>query len=736
MIVGVAVIVSLVVFVFTLRQVRQEEASMLDDLRLRTALLADSFKESIRPSYLNNATSTMQMVLDKFANRERLLGLAVYNNKGGIFAVSAGLPAELTADASIPEQAMDADSVTSDFLAIEERGRTYIFATPLHQDEKVIGSLAVFQRADYIDDVINQIWKTNLVRWLVQILLFSIAVILILRWIIYRPILRLVESIHQARIGKTADDSAAIKNQGFFRPIAEEISKMSKSLLQARTAASEEARLRLEKVDSPWTEERLKEFVKASLKNQKIFLLFKGEPYTHKKGKDGIYCFSQAGGVLTALEPLMEACGGMWIAHGNGDADKETVDENDTIQVPPDNPKYTLKRIWLTEKEEQGYNKGYSAEGLYPLCLNTYTRPIFREEDWVEYKRVNGKFAKVLLGEIKNVEKPIIIVNEYHLTLAPQMVKASRPDARIGIFWHTPWPSAEAFNICPQRKKILEGMLGADIIGFHTQQFCNNFIDTIGKNVEAIVDFDKFSITRDEHASYIRPFPIGVAFTEEKKSDDSGMLGRKILDRFKIKTKYLGLGVDRLDYVKGIPERFKGIEYFLDAHPEYRGQFTFFQIASPCRSSIEQYLQYKDIVSQEAERINEKFKTEDWQPIVLEMVQYSHQDINSLYKLANVCVVTSLHDGMNLVAKEYTAERDDELGALVLSQFTGAAYDLKGALIINPYSTKEIADAIYKGITMSPLEQTRRMKTMRNSVKNYNIYRWAGELLKAVAEIS
>ena len=279
-------------------------------------------------------------------------------------------------------------------------------------------------------------------------------------------------------------------------------------------------------------------------------------------------------------------------------------------------------------------------------------------------------------------------------------------------------------------------MLGADIIGFHTQQFCNNFIDTIGKNVEAIVDFDKFSITRDEHASYIRPFPIGVAFTEEKKSDDSGMLGRKILDRFKIKTKYLGLGVDRLDYVKGIPERFKGIEYFLDAHPEYRGQFTFFQIASPCRSSIEQYLQYKDIVSQEAERINEKFKTEDWQPIVLEMVQYSHQDINSLYKLANVCVVTSLHDGMNLVAKEYTAERDDELGALVLSQFTGAAYDLKGALIINPYSTKEIADAIYKGITMSPLEQTRRMKTMRNSVKNYNIYRWAGELLKAVAEIS
>src|SRR3989338_10487639 len=212
----------------------------------------------------------------------------------------------------------------------------------------------------------------------------------------------------------------------------------------------------------------------------------------------------------------MEACDVMWIAQSSGDLDQETVDENDTIKVQPDNPKYTLKRVWLTEKENKGYDKSYSAEGLYPLCLNTHTRPIFRDEDWIEYKRVNGKFAKVLLGEIKNIQRPIIIINEYHFTLLPKMIKASRPDAIIGMFWHTPWPSAEAFSICPQRKEILRGMLGADVIGFQTQQFCNNFIDTIGKNVEALIDFDKFSITRDEHISYIRAFPIGVDFTNKQ----------------------------------------------------------------------------------------------------------------------------------------------------------------------------------------------------------------------------
>lgn len=730
---GVLILTSIIVFGFTFFQVNQQQASLIADLEYRTKVLSDSFKESIEPAYNAKTFTSLQKILDKFADKQRLMGIVVYDDKGVVMASSAGLSDKIINSAATT-QVTDTGNASGNFVTIDNV-KVYEYIEPLHQDEAVIGSMMLVQNADYINSAVTQIWTTNLLRLFLQMLVFAVAAVLVVRWLVFRPIFKMVKSVKSAIAGKSEQEQDDFEGSYFFKPLLNEISKMSISLKRARGAASEEARLLLEKTDAPWTEDRLKEFAKSYLKDQKIFLLFNHEPYTHKKGKNGIHCFTQAGGVITALEPVMEACGGMWIAHGSGDADKETADKDDKIQVPPDNPKYTLKRVWLTDKEVKGFNKGYSAEGLYPLCLNTHTRPIFREEDWIEYKCVNGKFAKVLLAEIKNVQRPIIIINEYHFAFLPKIIKASRPDARIGIFWHTPWPSAEAFSICPQRKQILEGMLGADVIGFHTQQYCNNFIDTIGKNVEALVNFDKFSITKDEHTSYIRAFPVGVALNNGHDDNKDLSRGRKILEKLEIKTKYLGLGVDRLDYVKGIPERFRGVEYFLDAHPEYKGQFTFLQIASPCRSEIKKYLEYREVILKEAERINEKIGTKDWKPIVLEMVQYSYQDLAVLYKLADVCVITSLHDGMNLVSKEYVAERKDELGVLVLSQFTGAAHDLKGAIIINPYSIKEIGDAIYTGITMPALEQNRRMKVMRNSVKSYNIYRWAAELLRAIADI-
>lgn len=732
MIAGVAAIVSLVVFGFTFRQVHQEEASLLDDLQRRTSLLADSLKESIRPSYLNNATSTLQAVLDKFAGRERLLGLAVYGNQGGIFASSAGLPADLTSDGSIAEQAMDADSVADDFLATKNSGNVYIFATPLHQDEKIIGALAVFQRANYISEAISQIWKGNLVRWLVQVILFSIAVILILRWIIFRPILRLVESIRQARIGKVTDDSEAVKSPGFFRPIAEEISKMAKSLLQARIVASEEARLRLEKIDTPWTEERLKEFIKAYLKDRKIFVVSNREPYVHSKVRNEIQCAVPASGMVTALEPIMKACGGLWMAYGSGDADRLTVDKNDKLMVPPDEPKYALKRIWLTDEEVEGYYNGFANEALWPLCLLAHNRPIFRKEDWAEYRQVNGKFAKAMLAEVKDVQHPIILVQDYHFALLPAMLKKSRPDAEIGIFWHIPWPSAEVFSICPWRKEILAGMLGADVVGFHTQQYCNNFLETVSKELESLVDLEKFAITHKGHTAQIKPFPISVAFIDGKESAEPKP---PLLEELGLKPKYLGLGVDRLDYTKGILEKLRSVEFFFDMHPDFKEQFTLLQIAPPSREGVAKYRQFNQEVTAEAERINKKFAANGWQPVVLLKKHYSHEEIYPLYRAAQVCLVTSLSDGLNLVAKEFVAARRDEAGVLILSQFTGAARDLKEAIIVNPYSAEEGAEAIHKALTMPESEQHRRMKKMRESVKNYNIYRWAAEFIKAVASL-
>ncbi len=725
----VIVAVSLVVSSFTLRQVHQQQDSLTDDLQHRTTLLADSLKEAIRPSYLNNTTTTLQKILDKFAGRERLLGLAVYDNKAKLFANSVELQQDLTNNTTVPEKAMDSDSVEDGFIT-RNNSKIYTLATPLHDDEKVIGVLTVFQRADYIDVAISQIWKTNMLRLFLQALLFSLALILILNWIVYKPIIRMAESVRQARSGKIGEDFETQKNSGFFKPIATEISKMTKSLILARNSASEEARMRLEEIDSPWTAERLKEFFKAYFKDRKIFVISNREPYIHKKVKNEIGWVVPPSGMVTALEPIMEACGGMWLAHGSGDADKQTVDAQDKIEVPPDEPKYTLKRIWLTEKELNGYYVGFSNEALWPLCHMAHTRPIFRKQDWIAYRKVNGKFAQSLLEEIKDVQRPIVLVQDYHLALLPQIIKKARPDAEIGLFWHIPWPNTEMFSICPWRKEILEGMLGADIIGFHTQQFCNNFLETISKEVESLTDLEKFGITHDGHTSYIKPFPISVAFAPNGNKTDFS--NAAILEKFKIKTKFLGLGVDRLDYTKGILERFKGLEFFFDTYPDYKEQFTFLQIAPPSREGVEKYRQFNEDVTQEAERINKKLEINGWKPIVLLKEHFTHEDIYPLYRIANMCLVTSLSDGMNLVAKEFVANKDNENGVLILSQFTGAARDLKGAITINPYSAEETAEAIYKAITMPATEQRVRMKKMRESVKDYNIYRWAAEFLKSI----
>lgn len=733
MIAGVVVVVSLVVSAFTLRQVHIERAALLDDLQHRTALLADSLKESIRPSYLNGATSTLQGVLDRFAGRERLLGLGVFDNKGNVFATSADLPPGLIAERSIPEKSMDADSALGGFGTAKENSSVYIFATSLHEDEKVIGALAVYQRASYINDSINKIWETNLLRLLVQAILFSVAVILILRWIIFRPILNMVEFIRKVRVGGASAETNGINNHGFFNPITSEIFKMSKSLLLARTAASQEARMRLEKVDSPWTAERLKEFIKANLNERQIYVVSNREPYIHNKIKSEIKCVVPASGMVTALEPIMEACGGMWMAHGSGDADKQVTDENDKIMVPPDEPKYTLKRIWLNEKEIEGYYVGFSNEALWPLCHLAHTRPIFRENDWKEYRKVNGKFAHALLEEIKNVQRPLILVQDYHFSLLPQMIKKSRPDAEVVLFWHIPWLSAENFSICPWRKEILEGMLGADVVGFHTQQYCNNFLDTVDKEIESVTDLEKFAITHDGHTAYIKSFPISVAFTEDGDNDQSKS---QILENLGIKTKYLGVGVDRLDYTKGILERLRGVEFFFDRHPDFKEQLTFLQISPPSRQKVEKYRQFNEDVTNEADRINKKLQINGWQPIMLLKQHLTHEEIYPLYRAANFCLVTSLSDGMNLVSKEFVSARNDEAGVLILSQFTGAARDLKGAIAINPYSAEETSEAIHKALTMPFTEQYRRMKKMRYSIKNYNVYRWAAELIKAVVSLA
>jgi trehalose 6-phosphate synthase len=479
--------------------------------------------------------------------------------------------------------------------------------------------------------------------------------------------------------------------------------------------------------------------MRIELGGKKLFLVSNREPYMHVKDGRNIKCIVPAGGLVTALDPVMRICDGVWIAHGSGEVDKEVVDTKDKLRVPPEEPAYTLKRIWLTKEDEDGYYYGFSNEGLWPLCHITHTRPIFRLEDWVSYQKVNEKFADALLKEIADEESPLVLIQDYHLALLPLLVKEKRPNAKVALFWHIPWPNPEAYGICPWHQEVLIGMLGADIIGFHIQFHCNNFLDTVDRFLESKINWEQFSVNRGGRTTLIKPFPISVSF--EDISDRAAAVQEKeliketILKKIDVHAEYLGVGVDRIDYTKGIPERFRAIERFLEKYPEFVGRFTFIELGAPSRTHIKRYRELTTEVEEMVDRINWKFQTKGWKPIIFLKAQHTHDEIGPYYKVADICMVTSLHDGMNLVAKEFVASREDEDGVLLLSQFTGASRELRDAVILNPYDIEAVADAIFFSLKMNSDERSERMRRMRNVVKEHNIYRWAGNLITELARL-
>ncbi len=292
----------------------------------------------------------------------------------------------------------------------------------------------------------------------------------------------------------------------------------------------------------------------------------------------------------------------------------------------------------------------------------------------------------------------------------------------------------------PLAAQLVDGLLGADLIGFHVQSHCNNFLQTVDRVVESRVDWEHFSVLRQDHRTIVHPFPISVAFGEEDAAENnnggSGYLERTTLMRgLGVEATFMGIGVDRVDYTKGILERFLAIERFLEKYPTYQGKFTFVQIGAPSRTHIKRYHDLFAEVEAEAERINWRFQGGKWKPIVLLTRQHSHQEIEPYYRAADLCLVTSLHDGMNLVAKEFLASRRDERGVLILSQFTGAARELRDALLVNPYDIDQTAEAIRAALEMEPEEKQLRVQRMRKVIKEHNIYRWAGNLITELCEV-
>jgi trehalose 6-phosphate synthase len=436
----------------------------------------------------------------------------------------------------------------------------------------------------------------------------------------------------------------------------------------------------------------------------------------------------------------MRACSGTWIAHGGGSGDRETVDRHDRLDVPPppEAPAYRLRRVWLTEEEEAGYYYGFSNEGLWPLCHIAHVRPVFRSADWEQYVRVNRAFANAVRDEARS-DDPIVLVHDYHLALVARMIREAMPAATIIAFWHIPWPNPEAFAICPWREELLDGLLGSSILGFHTQFHCNNFVDTVERLIEARVDRELFSVTHKGAVTSVKRYPISV----EWPSSVAAAVGSMEHCRNAVRQRHglppgqaVGVGVDRLDYTKGIEERLRAVERLFELKPEWVGRFTFVQIGAPTRTRIEQYQQYDARVRALAEQLNARFAAGDRPPPVVLCVQHHQpEQVYEYYRAADVCMVTSLHDGMNLVAKEFVSARDDERGVLILSQFTGASRELPEALIVNPYDTDQCATALHVALTMTEADQRARMRLMRGLVREFNVYRWAGRMLLDAARM-
>jgi trehalose-6-phosphate synthase len=712
---------------FTYLQAVEERRSLLKGFDQRAAVLSEALKEAAEPALARGSRPALQRLLAKFSQRGQ--SMAFFDRTGGLLAATPEMDPVVTQAYPDVVGALNTRR-TQRGLARLPGSPTYVYVSPVQRDDRIIGMLLVALDAKSLAAAEWRIWETNAVRFLVLVLILSAIALLIVRMTVIRPLASMARWTKALRRGPPAGP-LELADSKLFGPVAREVSVLAKSLHRAQAAAEEEAALRLSG-ETLWTEERLKQFVKLRVGGSPLFVVSNREPLSHVWRDGRIESERPASGLVTAMEPVMRACGGVWVAQATGDADRETADATGRLGLPQDDPRYTLRRVWLTKEEEAGYYSGFANEGLWPLCHLVHTRPQFRPLDWAHYTAVNEKFAAALLEEAADVDSPLILIQDYHFALLPALIKRQRPDARVAIFWHIPWPNAEAFGICPWQHELLLGMLGADLVGFHTQYYCNNFLETAERAIEARVEWEQFAVTRGQRTTLVKPFPISVA--PEFVTNPPQISREDLLRSLGISCEFLGFGVERLDYTKGLPERIRAVGRFFERCPEYRERLVVVQLAAPSRSSITRYQEIDAEVDAAVRDVNTRFGTRKWRPVHYVKRHHDHREIWPFYRHADFCLVTSLHDGMNLVAKEFVSVREDG-GSLILSQFTGASSELRDALLVNPYDLDGVADAIRRAVEMPAEEQRARMSRMHETVREHNIYRWAGLLLGELSRI-
>ncbi|HJV62199.1 MAG TPA: trehalose-6-phosphate synthase [Albitalea sp.] len=689
------------------------------DLNTRGELVANTLSDPVAEALTQHNPRRVQSLIDRAIQDERMVAIGVCSPEGALLYRTAAYPKSLSC-ASAAEMAARPEPR----LHIEG-GPVHVSVHPLATENGKAADVVLLHDLSFVD---RRSLDTR--RYLIVLIAGLGLAMALITMIVAQLSWR----------GWVSGVRAIMRGEGLLTPLLSPASggvpppelEPFAADLRARLRDLEDEYRRSQGPDAEWNPDRLRALLQTKLRGDQVIVVSNREPYIHEVEGNRVVVKRPASGLVTAVEPVMRACSGTWIAHGSGSGDKLVVDRRDRVRVPPGHEEYTLRRLWLTPKEEKGYYYGFANEGLWPLCHVAHVRPVFRESDWQAYREVNQRFADAVVAEARS-EDPVVLVQDYHFALLPAMIRAKLPRATIIAFWHIPWPNPESFGICPWRREILQGLLGSTILGFHTRYHCKNFMETVDRYLEARIEQEYSRISFQQDTTLVEAYPISIEWPTDEEVESWPSIEacrHKLFERLGLAPDHkVALGVDRFDYTKGILERLHAVERMLEKYPEWIGRFSFVQVAAPSRSSLEEYKAFQDRIHQLTARINERFGRAGYLPVHLLAQHFAHEQVNELYRGADVCVVTSLHDGMNLVCKEFVAARDDERGVLILSRFAGAAREMPEALIVNPYHVEETADALLRAITMPAAEQRVRMASLRMTVREFNVYRWAGRLL-------
>jgi trehalose-6-phosphate synthase len=683
------------------------------DLSMRGTLVTNALSDSIADALPDPRGRKLQALFNRAMQDERLVAIGLCSTDHKLLRTTPNFPKDLGC-----ERAEQIAAQPDPLLRIGG-GPVHVGVHPVNADSGRVGDLVLLQDLSFIER------RSQDTRQYLVILIGSLGAVIALVTVVVAQL---------SWRGWVSGTRALLRGEGLIRPLtgtAPELAPLAADL-RARLRELEDEYRRSQGPEADWSPERLQSLLRTQFSGDQVIVVSNREPYIHERSPAGVVVRRPASGLVTAVEPVMRACSGTWIAHGSGNADRDVVDSHDRVALPPGREEYQLRRLWLTAEEEKGYYFGFANEGMWPLCHVAHVRPVFRESDWEAYQAVNRRFADAVVEEARS-EDPVVLVQDYHFALLPAMVREKLPRATILTFWHIPWPNPESFGICPWRREILQGMLGSTILGFHTRFHCKNFIETVDRYLEARIEHEHSTISFQGVNTFVESYPISIEWptdSERAKWRPVEECRRSVFARLNIPpARRLAVGIDRFDYTKGILERIHAVERLLEKYPEWVGRFTLVQVAAPSRGELEEYRAFRERITQVSDRINQRFSASGEPVIRLLVEHHDHDAVNELYRAADVCLVTSLHDGMNLVCKEFVAARDDERGVLILSRFAGAARELPEALIVNPYHVEETADALHRALTMPEAEQRERMASLRTTVREFNVYRWAGRML-------